>query len=106
MKTMGIRFLDGLGRAAFAVALGVALLLGLRAESRGDATSYASDRRQVRACVLVSNASASLSGKENIVPYVFYVMDNRQDLKPNGWEFVNPLAPATITGDIYARWKR
>jgi hypothetical protein len=102
---MRIRFRYSGGRALIAMALAGALLFGLRAECLADAASYASDRRQVRACVLVSNASANGTVKENVVPYVFYVMDRRADLKPNGWEFVNPLAPASITGDMYLRWK-
>src|SRR4051794_39580337 len=106
MNTIPTRFRNCAGRAVTAMAFVAALLLGLRAETRADATSYANDRRQVRACILVSNASVSnVTGKENLVPYVFYIMDKRLDLKPNGWEFVNPLAPATITGDTYVRWK-
>ncbi|MBC7806634.1 MAG: hypothetical protein H7145_10830, partial [Akkermansiaceae bacterium] len=28
----------------------------------------------------------------------------RTDIKPSGWELDNPLAPATVTSDIYSRW--
>ena len=88
-----------------AIAAAGALVCAVASPARADATSYASDRRQIRACVLVSNASTTANGKENILPYLFYVMDRRVDLKPAGWEFINPLAPAQITGDIYLRWK-
>ena len=57
--------------------------------------------------MLVTNAAlapAAIGGVENVTPYVFYVMDRRTDLKPAGWEFVNPLASTTITGDVYNRW--
>src|SRR5204863_7230703 len=94
-----------------AVALG-ALLPGSTMPARADVTSYSFERRQIKACVLVSNAASSSLNcngspvlvKENAVPYVFYVMDKRTDLKPGGWEFVNPLAPSNLTGDIVQRW--
>ncbi len=74
--------------------------------AQADTHSYASERRQIRACVLVTNAAPGVGGgPENVTPHVFYVMDRRTDLKPAGWEFTNPLAPSTITGDIYARWQ-
>lgn len=82
------------------------LLGGLGASTRADVFNYAGDRRQIKACVLVSNAAANATGKENAVPHVFYILERRSDLKPNGWEFVNPLAPGNITADIYNRWKQ
>ena len=33
----------------------------------------------------------------NTEPYVFYAMDKGNDLKPAGFEFINPLAPGVIT---------
>jgi len=107
MNKMRIRFHNGLGRATGA-AVAAALLLSsplFHRAARADAASYASERRQVRACIAVSGASTVGGVKENIEPYVFYVMDRRADLKPNGWEFVNPLAATTITGDTYLRWQ-
>ena len=91
-------------------AISGATLIASRTPGRADATSYSSERRQIKACVLVSSAASILVGgsqvKENSVPHVFYVMDRRQDLKPAGWEFVNPLASSTITGDIVNRWNK
>ncbi|HZT43008.1 MAG TPA: PQQ-binding-like beta-propeller repeat protein [Chthonomonadaceae bacterium] len=85
------------------------LAIGVGARVRADAFSYAGQRRQIKACVLVSNAAVTttMSGlvPENAVPYLFYVLDRRLDTKPAGWEFVNPLAPTTITADIYTRWQ-
>jgi len=69
-----------------------------------DTHSYASERKQIRACVLVTNAAPGKGGPQNLTPHVFYVMDRRTDLKPAGWEFVNPQASTTISGDIYTRW--
>ncbi len=37
-------------------------------------------------------------------PYVFYIMDQRQDMKPAGWEFYNPYASSHVTTDMAARW--
>ena len=74
--------------------------------AHADTHSYASERRQIKACVLVSSAAPGIGGgPQNVTPHVFYVMDRRTDLKPAGWEFVNPMAPTTITGEIYNRWQ-
>ena len=43
-------------------------------------------------------------GPENPDPYVFYIADARTDVKPQNWEFVNPLSPGTVTADIKTRW--
>src|SRR6059058_1491647 len=43
---------------------------------------------------------------QNLNPYVFYIADGRRDLKPEGWEFVNPLAPATVSDTMVQRWAR
>jgi hypothetical protein len=74
--------------------------------AHADTHSYASERRQIRACVLVTNAAPGAGGPQNVTPHVFYIMDRRTDLKPAGWEFINPLASSTITGDIFSRWLR
>src|ERR1051326_7179017 len=102
--------LMGLGVTAL-VMLGVVLSLGEK-PTKADTHSYASQRRQIKACLLVSNAASKvvvIGGQnviipENDVPYVFYMMDRRTDFKPAGWEFVNPLAPATISPDMVQRW--
>src|SRR5579871_6987747 len=105
--------LNLMGFAATAlILLGVMLGFGGR-PSKADTHSYASQRRQVKACVLVSNAASKtvvIGGQnviipENDVPYVFYMMDSRNDFKPAGWEFMNPLAPATISPDMVQRWQ-
>ena len=76
-----------------------------------DATTYSSTKRQFKVGILLldstivtTNATQIARGPENPDPYVFYVADSRSDVKPQGWEFINPLAPATVTPDIRARW--
>lgn len=92
------------------------LLTGSPAAERalGDATTYATARRQVRCGVVVcsaldytfNNASGTtVTAPENTGTHIFYILDSRTDLKPSGLEFVNPMAPPVVTGDIYSRWQ-
>lgn len=37
-------------------------------------------------------------------PYIFYVMDQRKDLRPDGWEFYNPAAEPYPAAALAARW--
>jgi hypothetical protein len=37
-------------------------------------------------------------------PYVFYVLDQRKELKPDGWEFFNPAAPPFPSLEQQLRW--
>jgi len=87
------------------VVAAVALLTG-RAPS--DTFTYSTSRRQVRVGIVASEAlkvgANGINGSENPDPYIFYVMESRHDLKPLGYEFLNPLAPAVITAEIYKRW--
>lgn len=93
------------------LALFGAILSGTRhAPARADASNYTNQRRQVRACVLVSGAAQDIGANNSIAPsntepYVFYAMDKANDLKPAGLEFVNPLAPTSLTLDAYNRWR-
>lgn len=73
--------------------------------AHADTTNYAAQRRQIKAGVLVTNAAQTNNQADNITPYLFYILDKRDDLKPSGWEFVNPVSGSTITGTIYNRWK-
>jgi hypothetical protein len=79
------------------------------APARADAVSYSAQRRTIKACVLVSNATAQYGnnangGPNNPVPHLFYALDGTSGYKPGGWTFANPLAPSTITPAMYARW--
>jgi hypothetical protein len=67
--------------------------------------------RQIRACVLLLPSTSGVSPAyapdgQNVNPYVFYVMDQRRDLRPDSWEFVNPIAPPTVTQVMKNRWDR
>ncbi len=93
------------------LALFGAILSGTRhAPAYADASNYTNQRRQIRACVLVSGAAQDIGAGNGIAPsntepYVFYAMDKGNDLKPAGLEFVNPLAPSSITQETYNRWR-
>ncbi|MBM3492988.1 MAG: DUF4159 domain-containing protein, partial [Armatimonadetes bacterium] len=95
-----------LALGALACAASLAGLLPAR--SGADAGSYVSQRRQIRVGIIATRAlnMPDGSGSENPDPHVFYVLDARTDLKPIGLEFVNPLAPPTITGEIHERWRK
>jgi len=90
------------------LALGILGLILSCPKAFADATRYTTQTRQIKACVLVSNATSRVVNgqvvKNDPVPYLFYALDARTDYKPAGWQFVNPLAPSTITQDIYNRW--
>lgn len=90
-------------------ALAVIGLFTLHFPACADIYSYAAQRRQIKAGILVSSASQNYlganTGADNFVPHFFYVLEMRQDLKPAGWEFMNPIAPRSITADIYRRWQ-
>ncbi len=79
------------------------------ASAGADAFQYTAQTRVINACILVSHAEEVIRngtdyGPENPDPFVFYVLENRSDLKPLGFHFVNPLAPPVITPAIYQRW--
>lgn len=75
-------------------------------QAGADAFTYSTQRRPVRAGILVSRAlNVGNFGPENTGTHLFYVLDSRTDLKPLGMEFVNPLAPPVVTADIYKRWR-
>lgn len=77
-----------------------------RMPASGDANTYVSQRRVVNVGILVSSAlDMGNRGPENPDPHFFYVLDSRTDMKPAGIEYVNPLAPAVISGTIYERWR-
>ncbi|MCC6727822.1 MAG: DUF4159 domain-containing protein [Chthonomonadales bacterium] len=95
-------------RIRYISALLLTAVLGwLPREARPDAATYVSQRRPVRAGIVVCSAlNMGNYGPENPDPHVFYVLDSRTDLKPLGMEFLNPLAPPAVTAGIYQRWLR
>src|ERR1700709_2513333 len=84
--------------------IAIAALISGTGHSYADVTNYISTRRQIKVCVLVSNASVVGNAKENGTPHLFYILDKRTDLKPAGWSFVNPLAPSSITQAMIKEW--
>ena len=84
----------------------IAALLCLVAASVVQAASftYSIQPKRIRAGVIIGSVAAGYP-ENRPDPYVFYVMDSRQDLKPAGWQFYNPIASSHVTEDIYNRWK-
>ena len=90
-----------------------AALLWLAPARSGRAAVYTYNTRQrtINAgVVFVGSAAdpATRTGNGSFVPdpapYLFRVLDLRPDVKPVGWSFVNPLAPANVTTAISTRW--
>lgn len=105
------------GYAAVTLAAMVsALSLATPRVAQADASTYSSVKREFKVGVLLLDSTIDADGDgtvtpaetargpENPDPYVFYIADSRIDLKPQNWDFVNPLAPAAVTGEIKARW--
>lgn len=65
--------------------------------------TYSNQAKRIKAGVLLT-PGYNVDPDQRPAPYVFYVMDQRQDLKPSGWEFYNPFASSHVTSDIQARW--
>ncbi|GAB4458034.1 MAG: hypothetical protein OHK0029_18680 [Armatimonadaceae bacterium] len=92
--------------------LSLAMLMGmaglLPTPARADVTTYSSTKRQYKVGILLIDSTIvpgqEARGPENPDPYVFYIADAREDIKPQGWEFVNPLAPGVVTAEVRDRW--
>ncbi len=68
-------------------------------------TSFAKQRVKIRAGILLLDSTVGPGLQPtNADPYVFYNLDRREDVKPAGWEFENPLASTSITDTILTRW--
>jgi hypothetical protein len=73
--------------------------------ARANAFTYSSNAKKIYAAyVNVTSADLKKSGQRNTEehpdPFVFYILNNRTDVLPTGWQFVNPLAPAVVTSAI------
>ncbi|MBC8142469.1 MAG: hypothetical protein H7Y38_13625, partial [Armatimonadetes bacterium] len=111
--------LAGASIAAVPFALGTALLVSPRPAS-ADVTTYSTSNRVYKVGMLMIDSTAdggvdgiidgtispaeAVKGAENPDPHMFYIADSRTDLKPAGWTLENPLAPSTVTTDIFSRW--
>ncbi|MES2462954.1 MAG: DUF4159 domain-containing protein, partial [Armatimonadota bacterium] len=76
-----------------------------------DSTTYSTSKRQFKVGNLLIESTATDAsqaafpgGAENPDPFVFYIADARTDVKPQNWDLINPLAPATVTSEILTRW--
>ncbi len=91
-----------------------------QAPARADSYMYSVRQREIKVCILLLDSFCpilDLDGPdptpgpdyhelENADPHIFYILDSRVDLKPRGWELVNPLAPRFVDQRIYDRWSR
>lgn len=93
-------------RTLLALALWVAL--GINQAVFADATTYSTTKRQFKVGILLIDSTTVVGlearGPENPDPFTFYVADQRNDVKPQNWDFVNPLAPGVVTADVRDRW--
>src|SRR5262245_44023660 len=95
-----------------ATILTILIAVGLAATGPGEAARSRYGRpRQVKVCNLLVPSTARLAGAagylpmgQNRNPHLFLVLDRRTDLKPEDWEFVNPLAPPVLNGAQVNRW--
>src|SRR5205823_14927918 len=65
--------------------------------------------RRFKACVLFvppPNDPSGLNSPQTAAsnPWIFYVLNNRTDIKPDGWSFYNPAAAGAVTQAQVARW--
>lgn len=100
--------------AALGVVAGSSLFTPHAAQAA--AYTYGARQRTVNAGILVvddntpqnsgniDGAGTANASAADSAPYVFYILNEREDMKPFGWNIVNPLAPRTVTGDILTRW--
>lgn len=66
---------------------------------------YSSSRQTIRVCnLLLPGAGSAGYTADTWNSGLFKVMDDRLDLKPPGWTFVNPLASPRVTAEINARY--
>ena len=109
MRARNSRFFKGCLLAALAA------LLPVRTAHAGSYT-YSTRQRTINAGILLlddansgmidspSTGNGKNTGANNPDPYVFYILNQRSDIKPLGWNIVNPLAPPNVSGPIRDRW--
>ncbi len=79
-------------------------------EERLPDTRYQHARlRRLKACVLLVPTpgdpdAGSQTQSPNPNPYLFYVLNERSDMRPDGWRFYNPAAPTYPTYQHTLRW--
>lgn len=104
----------GLSLRALLPAAALAAAVCLPAASRAATYSYGSSSRTVNAGVVFLGHASTPLVQQNTnpptpyafdpAPYLFHTLNLRPDIKPFGWNIVNPLAPRTVTQAIATRW--
>jgi hypothetical protein len=97
-----------------ATTLALVLATALCALSPAEAARSAYGRaRQIKACNLLVPSTSRAPGwgayaplGQNRSPHVFFVLDRRTEVKPEDWQFVNPLAPPVLNTAQVDRWER
>ncbi len=93
--------------ALTAAALGLAPLA-----ARAASYTYGTQQRTVNAGVLVVGTASSpvqsnppaVTDTPDPAPYVFETLNLRADVKPFGWNIINPRAPSGVSGATQTRW--
>ncbi|MFZ4506300.1 MAG: hypothetical protein ACOYON_01215 [Fimbriimonas sp.] len=70
------------------------------------AQNYAQKTQTVRAGTLLFSSTKTLAVPyaRNSSPHAWYNLDSNKDVKPGGWNVVNPLAPPQVSSEVAARW--
>ncbi len=84
----------------------LAALLTVVAVGIADSASftYSSHRKEIKAGVLIFPNASGAYLTPAPAPYVFHVLNQRTDVKPQGWDFVNPVSPSRVSDEIRVRW--
>ncbi len=89
--------------ALAAAALGASFLSLLAPAAHAGGAVY--QQHVINAGVLVNDTNGQGTGPTaDPAPYLFYVLNNRTDVRPPDLTLVNPLAPTSITAAILNRW--
>jgi len=92
-------------KSAKQVVLSLLILLLIAGTSYGASFVYNTQNKRIAAGVLIFHPSGSLTlYNKPVYPFPLSIMEMRDDLKPSGWSFYNPLSPPTVTADIANRW--
>lgn len=68
------------------------------------AYTYGTQTRVINAAYLVlPSAHEDVIGVPD--PYVFYILNNRNDLRPNNWSLTNPMSPKVVTTALAKRFQ-
>ncbi|MBW3622460.1 MAG: PQQ-binding-like beta-propeller repeat protein [Armatimonadetes bacterium] len=90
-------------------ALAALTLAGVAVPARSQVLTYSGNARKYKVGVVIPEAWRARSGNaptRSSVPHLFYALDQRNDLKPPGWDLENPLAPDLVDSRILNRWNQ